>query len=212
MSPRSRLLTGSPALLSATALLIAVPAQPATAAAGASTPGVTVTAVNPAAMAGQLHIALDAHAENRTVESPSCRPQDATLDCWGNLVLRIPAAGGLSVAGFEVHRVAVGDVSCDDEHDDDCDGHEATVSSTTGVEPPVEAVVNGVAVLRDPGTTGERRGSMVQLKIHLMDNSDALNADQIDVQVNKFIPGQVKPELFRSGAQTIQQVRIHLKD
>jgi hypothetical protein len=214
MSRTSTMLTGLPGLLLATVLLVAVPAQSAAAAEGTSTPSATVTAVNPAAAArdGNQHLLLNAHAEDSAVENPSCRPQDARVDCWGTLVLRIPDAGGLSVSGFEVHRIAVGDVSCGDEHDDGgCGGHETTTSSTIGVEPPVRAVVNGVAVLRDPGTTGEPRGSLVQLKVTLLDNSEALNTDQVDVQVNKFVPGPVKPELYRSGPETIQQVRIHAK-
>lgn len=214
MSFASTVLMGLPGLLLAAPLVIAVPAQPAAAAEAASTPGATVTAVNPAAATrhGNLHIALDAHAENSSVDHPSCRPQDATLRCWGSLVLRIPEAGGFSVSGFQVHRVAVGDVSCGDDHDDGCGDHEATTSSTTGIVPPVQAVVNGVAVVRDPGTTGQRRGSMVQLKIRLVDESEALDADLVDVQVSKFVPGQVKPELYRSGPRTIQQVRIHADD
>lgn len=68
-----------------------------------------------------------------------------------------------------------------------------------------------MAVLRDPGTTGEPAGTQVQVMVVLTDNGDALHADQIEVQVNKFVPGPVKPELYRSGPQTIQQVRIHLR-
>lgn len=215
MSLHARALTGLPGLLVMTAMLTGAPAQQATAAHddGASTPGATVSAVNPAAAmsGGQLHIALNAHAESGAVDNPSCRPQDTTLDCWGNLVLRIPDAGGLSVSGFEVHRVAVGDDSCGDEHDDGCGDHE-TSTTAVGVRLPVHAVVNGVAVLRNPGSTGEPRGSIVQVKIQLTDNSDTLNSDQIDVQINKFVPGHVKPELYRSGPETIQQVRIRLND
>jgi hypothetical protein len=198
----------------AAALLVAAPTAPATAAHGTSTSGTIVTAVNPAAALrqGDAHVVLTAHAEKGALDDASCRPQDSTLDCWGSLVLRIPDAGGLSVSDFEVHRVAVGDVGCGDEGDDGCDGHETATSSMIGDLTPVQAVVNGVAVLRDPGSTGEPRGSAVQLKIHLTDNGEALYADQIDVQVNKFVPGPVKPELYRTGPQTIQQVRIHLDD
>ena len=116
------------------------------------------------------------------------------------------------MSDFEVHRVAVGGVGCGGEGDDGCGGHETTMSSTLGGPSPVQAVVNGVAVLRDPGSTGEPRGAAVQLKIHLTDNGEALYADEIDVEVNKFVPGPVKPELYRTGLQTIQQVRIHLDD
>jgi hypothetical protein len=213
MRPNSTTLKALRGALLTMALLLAAPAQLATAAEGTSTPGTTVTAVNPAAAMseGGMQILLNAHAEKSIAENPSCRPQDSTLDCWGTLVLRIPDAGGLSLSRFEVHRVAVGDVSCGDEHEDGCAGHETTMSSTMGVEQPVKAVVNGVAVLRDPGDTGEPRGSTVQVKMHLTDNGNALHADQIDVQINQFVDGHDKPEIYRSGPQMIQQVQIHAK-
>lgn len=212
LSSNSSALKGLQGLLLMVAFVVAAPAQAAPGTGGTSTAGATVTAINPAAATrdGNLHLALSAHVENGTVEDPSCRPQDSTLNCWGSLFLRIPDAGGLTLSGLEVHRVGVGDVSCGDEHDDGCEGHDVSVRSTTGVDLPVEAVVNGVAVVRNPGTIDARPGSTVQLKIRLMDNSDALDADQIDVQVNEFVPGPVKPELYRSGVQTIQQVQIHL--
>ena len=217
MRPRSRALRTLPGLVFAVSLGMTATAEPAFAAEGSSTPGATVTAVNPAAARahGGLQIVLNAHSEKSTVENPSCRPQDATLDCWGSLVLRIPDAGGLSVSRFEVHRVAVGDIGC--EHDDDgsCggdhdDGHEVSPSASIGVEQPVQAVVNGVAVLRNPGTTGEPVGTAVQVQIVLTDNSDALHTDLVEVQVNKFVRGSAKPELYTSGPQSIQQVQIHL--
>jgi len=115
----------------------------------------------------------------------------------------------------------VGDVSCGDDHDegscddDGCAGdegcnHDVSTDATVDIGAPVQAVVNGVAVLRDPGSTGEPRGTAVQVQIRLTDNGDALYADQIDLQINKFVPGSDKPELYRSGPLTIQQVRIHL--
>lgn len=75
---------------------------------GHSTPGVAVTAQNPGTHPGDsLRITLTAHTEKGTVENPDCRPQSATLQCRGSLVLRIPGAGVMSVSGFQVHRVAV---------------------------------------------------------------------------------------------------------
>ncbi|MGN6577012.1 MAG: hypothetical protein ACTHKG_15145 [Nocardioides sp.] len=99
------------------ALLAVVPlaaafAAPASAA-GDSTPGVTVTASNPAgSKAGGPTLSLTAHTEASAFSDPSCRPEDLTLECWGSLVLRLPAYGDLAVGSFEVHRVAVGDISC----------------------------------------------------------------------------------------------------
>lgn len=198
--------------LTAVTVIMALTAAPAAATHGESTPGSTVIAINPAGAnaTSDLQIVLTAHSEKSSIQSPSCRPQDGTLDCWGSLVLTIPDAGGLSVRNFEVHRVAVGDVSCDDENGG-CEGHEVTPTASIGVDQPVQAVVNGVGVLRNPGATGQPVGTQVQVKMVLTDNGDAKSMDQVDVQVSTFVPGSVNPELYRSGPQTIQQVRIHLK-
>lgn len=197
----------------------------AVAASGTSTPGVIITAVNPGTghAGGDLKISLTAHTEKSSAAAPSCRPQDSTLDCWGSLVLRVPDAGGLSVSGLEVHRVAVGDISCGDDESGDCggedggscddqsgggceDGVHAAVAVATGA---VQAQVNGVAVLMNPGSTGLPVGSKVQLKITLTDNGTAKYIDEVDVQINKFVSGSAKPMLYESGPQIVQQVQIH---
>lgn len=83
------------------------------------------------------------------------------------------------------------------------------MASSTPV--PLGAVVNGVAVLRNPGSTGEPAGTKVQLKISVTDNGDAMHSGVVDVQVNKFVPGPVKPELYRSGPQPVQLVQMQLR-
>lgn len=196
----------------------------AAAADGGSTPGVIVTAVNPGTshVGSDLKITLTAHTEKSSAASPSCRPQDSTLVCWGSLVLRVPDAGGLSVSGLEVHRVAVGDVSCGDDESGDCGGEDGGSCDDQGgscedgahtaaalAPSAVEAQVNGVGVLTNPGTTGLPVGAKVQLKITLTDNGTAKYADQIDLQINEFVTGSAKPLLYQSGPQTVQQVQIH---
>lgn len=178
---------------------------------GNSTPGGSVMALNPPGRPGAgIHMMLNAHSQWSTVESPSCRPQDANIRCWGTLLLEIPGAGGLSVRDFEVHRVAVGDTGCDGcgSHDD---GHDVSPTATVGVSQPVQAMVNGVAVLRDPGILDVPAGTTVQLKIRLTDNGDAVHADQVQIQINELAHGDDRPELYRTEPQTIQQVRIHLR-
>jgi len=208
-SPGARLL----ALLALIPLAFAF-APPASGADGASTSGVTVTAVNPgtSSAGSDLRITLTAHSENNGVENPSCRPQDATLDCWGSLVLRIPKSDGLTVSGLEVHRVAVGETDCSDEGGDEgggCD-HEELATTVVGATPGhVKAQVNGVGVLTRPGETGAEPGTKVQLKITLTDYGTAAYTDQIDVQINRFEPGSEKPPLYAVTAQTVQQVQIH---
>jgi hypothetical protein len=203
-SPRARLI----ALLSVVPLALAF-APPASGADGESTPGVTVTAVNPGTSpaGSDLKITLTAHSEKSVVENPSCRPQDATLDCWGSLVLRIPKSGGLTVSGLEVHRVALGETGCGDEGG--CDHEDLATTAAGATTEPVEAQVNGVGVLTRPGDTGAEPGTKVQLKIALTDNGTAPYADQIDVQINSFVPGSEKPPLYTATAQTVQQVQIH---
>ncbi|MHB1433204.1 MAG: hypothetical protein ACYCVZ_13920 [Streptosporangiaceae bacterium] len=174
---------------------------------GQSTPGVTVTAQNPgtSALGSSMRITLTAHTDKSAVPDPSCRPQDATLRCTASLVLAIPAAGGLSVTGFDVHRVAVGTTSCGDEN---CGG-DALTAAAAGVTVP--ATVRGVAVLVNPGATGLPSGSTVQVFIDLTDNGTAQYADQARVRVRPFTEGQDKSGWsYDSGWQTIQQVRIHV--
>lgn len=203
-SPGARLL----ALLAVVPLALAF-APPASGAHGESSPGVTVTAVNPgtSSAGSDLKITLTAHSEKNGVENPSCRPQDATLDCWGSLVLRIPKSGGLTVSGLEVHRMAVGETGCGDEGG--C-GHENPATTAAGATAePVEVQVNGVGVLTRPGDTGAEPGTKVQLKITLTDHGTARYTDRLDVEINRFEPGSEKPSLYAATAQTIQEVQIH---
>lgn len=197
------------------ALAVVIPFGPAAfAQGGLSTPGVTVTAQNPGTHGDDgMRITLTAHAEQSTVPNPDCRPQVGTLRCWGSLVLRIPDAGGMSVSDFQVHQVAVGDISCGDEGSGGCEDDMAALAA----DPPgypVKAEVNGVAVLTDPGTLtyqGQQvpPGTKVQLKITLTDKGTAQYVDQVDVQVNLFVSGSPKPLLWDTRTQTVQQVQIH---
>jgi hypothetical protein len=190
-------------------------AAPAYAASGASTPGVTVTATNPAGPkeGSDLKLSLTAHTDPSTVTDPSCRPQDKTLECSGSLVLRIPALGDLAVGDFVVHRLAVGDIACGDEggEEDGCGDH--AMSVTTPVVPePVLVQVNGVGVVKWPGNTGLTVGTKLQLKFTLTDNGRAKYQDSVVVEVRLFVEGSDKPLLYRSPLETIQQVQIHYVD
>ena len=206
----------APAIALGAASLALTFAGPATAADGGSTPGVTVTAVNPGTWkgAGDLKVTLAAHTEASTVANPSCRPQDVNLECWGSLLLRLPTYGDLAVGNLEVHRVAVGDIACDDESGEDggCGDHEMGVAALTGADGPVQAQVNGLAVVKWPGNTGLEVGTKLQVKFTLTDNGSAPYQDQLEVQVNRFQPGSVKPLLWASGPQTVKQVQIHFAD
>jgi hypothetical protein len=205
---------GRIAVLSAVVPLVLWFAPPASAAAGASTPGATVIVNNPgqSPAGGDVQIALTAHSEESTVENPSCRPQDLTLECWGSLFLVLPGYGNLAAGGLEVHRVAVGDIACDDESGDDggCGDHETGLAAPADPGTPVQAQVNGLAVVKWPGNTGLEVGTKLQLKFTLTDNGPARYGDQMVVQVNLFKPGPDKPLLYRSAPQTVQQVRIQL--
>lgn len=184
---------------------------PAWAASGQSTPGVTVTAQNPGAPGkpSNLRITLTAHSEVSTVADPSCRPQDANIQCWGDLVLRIPEAGGLTLSGLQVHRIAVGATTCGgDEGGDSCGDMTAALGPDGSY--PVDAQVNGLSVITDPGSTSYPAGTQVQVKIALTDNGGAQYADTASVQVNEFVPGTDKPLIWQTAApQVIQQVQIH---
>ena len=173
---------------------------------GQSTPGVTVTAQNPGP-GSVLRITLTAHTNQSAVTDPSCRPQDATLNCTASLVLRDPAARGLSVTGFQVHMVAVGTTSCGGEGEN-CGGEGGDMTATaTG---PVNATVHGLATLTDPGSTGMTQGITVQVFIDLVDNGTAQYEDQVQVLIRPFVEGSVKPPwVYDPGWQTIQQVQIH---
>ncbi len=206
---------GRVALLTAVAPLVLWSAPPAAAAAGASTPGVTVTVNNPGQprMGSDVMVALTAHTEDSAVEDPSCRPQDQNLECSGSLVLRLPGFGDLAVGKFELHRVAVGDIACDDEGDDGgCGDHETGVTALAGADAPVLVQVNGLAEVKWSGNTELPVGTRLQLKLTLTDNGTARYGDQVVVQVNLFTSGPDKPLLFESAPQTVQQVRIHGAD
>lgn len=186
---------------------------PSVLAAGDSTSGVTVKAVNPATSrsGSDLELSLTAHTEVSSVLDPSCRPQDANIECWGSLLLRIPKFGDLSVGNFEVHRVAVGDISCGGDHGDDgCGDHEVARAATTAE--PVLAQVNGVAYVKWSGNSGLAVGTKVQVKLTLTDNGSAPYADQVVVQVNLFVEGPDKPLLYQSGPEAVKQVQIRFVD
>lgn len=194
--------------------MVMAPTAPA-GAAGESTPAVTVKAMNPASskLGSDLELMLTAHTEPSTLPNPSCRPQDMTLECWGSLVLRIPQYGDLAVGGFEVHRVAIGDISCgghDGGEDDGCGDHETVMALVTGE--PVRAQVNGVARVMWPGNTGLSVGTKVQVQFTFTDNGARQYGDQVTFEVREFVEGADKPLLYTSGTETIKQVQIHYVD
>ena len=210
------------ALVTVAGLLVAL-APAAFAQEGASTPGATVTAVNPgrSELGSDLKLGLWAQAEDSTVADPSCRPKDATIQCWGSLLLRVPEFGGMTVTLVEVHRVAVGDIGCGGcgghEGDDGCDdggcggeGEMAVAVSTF----PTQAQVNGLGVLIRPGDSGLVEGTKVQFKITLWDNGPGLYSDGARVIVNEFVHGSEKPLIYDSGEVpiTIKKVRLSLPD
>ncbi|MEG3615079.1 hypothetical protein [Isoptericola haloaureus] len=190
-------------------LLVGATAQVAAAAEGESTPGVTVTAVNPvsALRDGGLRVALTAHSGTDGSGVTSCRPQDATIDCWGSLVLQTPGPDGIRLADLEVHRVMVGGPGLG--HGPGGPGGHVGHPGATAAGAGQQAVVSGQAVLRDPGSTGLPRGSAVQVRIHLADVSQVAGHDLVDVQVNELVHGPVKPVLYESGPQPVLQVGIH---
>jgi hypothetical protein len=189
---------------------------------GASSPGTIVTATNPgtSARGSDLVFNLTARAERSTVTDPSCRPQDLTIRCRGSLYLRVPELGGMTVTRFEVHRVAVGDIACGDDEGGGCgdegdgcgdegEGCEEAALATPITTVPIQAQVNGVAVLTKPGGTGLAAGTQVQVKITLTDNGTAKYGDLVEIQVNLFVPGPVKPLIFEtSEPQVIHQTQF----
>lgn len=179
---------------------------------GRSTPGVVVTAQNPGTSPAGSGLGIDllARTEPSGVANPSCRPKDKNLQCSGTLSLHVGGAGGFSVTGFQVHRVAVGDISCSDS----C-GDEAAASPTaggSGSAQPEDAQVNGIAFVADPGSLDIAVGAEVQIHMTLVDNGTPTYGDQIDVIINRFIE-PVKPLLYETGFLTIEQVQLqHLGD
>lgn len=203
------------------ALALAVGLGPAAwAAGGQSTPGVTVTAQNPgtSGSGSDVRLTLTAHSEASSATNPSCRPQDANIDCWGNLVLRIPEAGGLTLKGLQVHRVAVGDTTCGGEDESGCgDEMAAALRSQTGY--PVTAQVNGLSTITDPGNaicpvtnTACPVGTQVQVLMTLTNNGPQQYRDTVTIDVNQFVSGPDKPTIWQGGPLTVQQVQIHFAD
>lgn len=178
----------------------------ALAADGGSTPGVTVTVLNPGAHHGatSMRIVLVAHSQNSAAANPSCRPQDANIRCWGELVLDVPADGGLTLSGLHVHRVAIGDTSCGGA----C-GDEVTQALRRSPSYPVDIQVNGLSTIIRPGRSGLPTGTQVQVKISITDNGPGQYRSTADVQVNRYVDGASKPLIYDSGSQAIQQVLLH---
>lgn len=181
--------------------------------------GVTVTAQNPGTAGdSDLRLTLTAHSAASTVPNPSCRPEDRNIECWGDLVLRVPEMGGLTLKGLEVHRIAVGATTCGGA----CGG--MTAALTPNGSYPVEAQVNGLSTITSPGTARCQPegttaaapipcpvGTRVQVKITLIDNGPGQYVDTASVQINQFMPGPTKPLLWETGVpQTIQRVQIHV--
>ncbi|MGN6245684.1 MAG: hypothetical protein ACTHQ3_18700 [Motilibacteraceae bacterium] len=180
-----------------------------------TTPGVTIKAQNPgtSAYGSDLRITLTAHSEASTVTSPSCRPQDANILCWGDLVLRLPDFGGLTLKGLQVHRVAIRDTSCGGGGGggggggDDCGDMTATMAS--GHEPQ-QVPVNGLSTMTVAGDSGLRANTQVQVKITMTDYGRAQYRDTVDLQINEFVPGMLKPLIYDSGSRVVQQVDVHV--
>ena len=207
-------------VLAAAVVLLAGFGPAAWAAGGQSTPGVTVTAQNPgtSSAGSDLRITLTAHSEASTVADPSCRPQDANIRCWGSLVLRIPDAGGLTLQGLEIHRVAVGNTSCGGDEDEGGCGGDMTAAALPADSAPVQAQVNGLSTITsNPGNelcpaTGTvcPVGTKVQVLMTLTDNGPAPYGDTITIDVNQFREGPNKPTIWQTEEPlTIQQVQIH---
>lgn len=180
---------------------------------GASVPGAVVTAVNPGTSGhgGDFFLSLTAHSAKSSTSAPSCRPQDATLRCFGSMVLRIaiPEVGGeVTFSGLVVHRVAVGDTSCGG-----CEGDEATEVAASPAVPTQdesdEAAVNGLSTVTQ-GTSQLPTGTTVQVKMLLVDNGSAPYSGEADVAINEFTAGSSKPEIVDTGEVPIEHVRIHL--
>ena len=197
------------ALLSASALGLAF--SSAAFARGASTPGATVIVENPGTHSGasDLRVGLTASSEQSTATNPTCGSGSQGLRCSGSLTLTVPERGGMTVTSFQVHRVAVGNISCSGDDEDGCDSSEAQPAATEAVSlEAVRAQVNGRGALSVPGDTGLAVGTAVQVKIALIDNGPAQYEDVADVQVNLFVEGSKKPLIYESGSQLVEQVDV----
>lgn len=76
----------------------------------------------------------------------------------------------------------------------------------------MKAYVNGLSTIVKPGSSGLPFGAKVQVKLTLTDNGAARYADAVDIVVSEFVEGPVKPLVYDSGEQIIQQVAIHGTD
>ena len=103
-----------------------------------------------------------------------------------------------------MHRVAVGDITCEGGCSDDA--HVA--SAALAAAEPTDVQVNGLATVKDPGTLDIAVGAQVQLHMTLIVNGTTPYVDQIDVVINKYTEPS-KPLLYETGLQTIKQVQIY---
>lgn len=206
----ARLWKAAGVLLGALALTVGL-SSAALAAGGDSTPGATVMALNSGwgHGASSMRMILVAHSQKSTVANPSCRPQDANIRCWGELVLNVPAFGGMTLSGLQVHRVAVGDTACSGGDEGGNCGDEMAAALRSGIAYPVDIQVNGLSKIIRPGRSGLPAGTQVQVKVSIADNGPGQYRDTADVQVNRYVSGATKPLIYDSGPQTIQQVLLH---
>lgn len=181
--------------------------------AGRTVPGAVVTAVNPgtSGQGGDFFLSLTAHSAKSSATAPSCRPQDTTLRCFGSLELRIaiPEMGGdVTLAGLEVHRVAVGDTSCGG-----CEGDETTEAAVGPAGPTRdesdEAAVNGLSTVTR-GTPELPTGTTVQVRIVLVENGRAPYSGEAGITVAELGEGSNGPEIADTGEVPIEHVAIHL--
>ncbi len=174
---------------------------------GATTPGLIVTAQNPGGpnRPSDLRITMTAHSELSTVADPSCRPQDTTIACWGSLVLRIPAVGGMEMRGFQVHRVAL--VTGDGQG-----GGTEHMGVLASMTTPLKAQVNGISTVVASGSSGLAVGTEVQVKMTLVDRGAGQYSDTISISISTPLGHGGWQQVHVTGTQTIQQVQIHLAE
>lgn len=193
-------------------------APAASAAHGESTPGLVVTAQNSGGeRATDLRITMTAHSELAGVPDPSCRPTAATIECWGSLVLRLPELGGLSLRGLDVHRVTLAE---GDGHDgggcgdggDECGGEGAMAVTGSAPALPAHLIVNGTSTVSAPGTSGLAAGTVVQVKMTLVDYGRAQDTDTIAITINRSAGEDTWKLVYATGVRTIQQVQVHRVD
>ena len=192
-------------------------APAAFAAQGESTPGLVVTAQNPgSARTSDLRITMTAHSELTGVPDPSCRPNATTMECWGSLMLRLPEVGGLSLRGLDVHRVSLTE---GDGHDgggggcgDECGGEGGMAVTAAALTFPAHLIVNGTSTVSAAGTSGLSVGSVVQVKMTLVDYGPALNTDTISITINRFAGEGTWQLVYATGMRTIKQVQVHEVD